>query len=163
MGTPSGIQKTFVTELTEVTTTKKEANLGVIRWHGNRAYKYIQYKEGAAATDGVAGEATAYYCASGSCATNGYTANHVTSDYSDSARIGAGILQAAMSDNEYGWIQIKGQATLTINLTAGADGNALTTVGAGDGTLDVSAAVTDHLCAVAVDASADSIICDFPF
>ena len=158
-----GIQKSFVTKLTDVSTTQKEANLGVIRWAGNKAYKYVQYKEGAAATDGVAGEVAYYYCASGDCATNGYTANHVTSDISDSANLGAGVLQAAMSDDEYGWIQIKGAATLPINLTAGADGNALTAVGAGDGTLDVSAAVTDAVVAYAVDASGDEIICDFPF
>ena len=30
-----------------------------------------------------------------------------------------------MSDDEYGWIQIKGAATLTIALTAGADGDPL--------------------------------------
>jgi len=60
-------------------------------------------------------------------------------------------------------VQIKGPATLTIALTAGADGNALTPVGAGDGTLDVSALVTDHICAIADDVSAQEIICDFPY
>jgi len=51
---------------------------------------------------------------------------------------------------------------LTIALTAGADGNALTAVGAGDGTLDVSAAVTDAVCAYAGDHSDNEIICAFP-
>jgi type 1 fimbria pilin len=68
-----------------------------------------------------------------------------------------------MSDDEYGWIQIKGAATLSIALTAGADGDPLTPTGSADGTLDVSGAVTDHVCAIAGDISDQEIICDFPF
>lgn len=124
---------------------------------GGKVYKFVQYKEATAAVDGVAGEVAYYYLAGGG---QDFT---VTSDLSDSVSIGAGVLQANMSDNEYGWIQIKGPATLSIALTAGADGNALTPVGAGDGTLDVSALVTDHICAYADDASAQEIICDFPW
>lgn len=124
---------------------------------GNKVYKFIQYSEEAAATDGVVGE-VAYYVAD-----TGYGASQVTSDLSASSEIGAGVLQAALSDNEYGWIQIKGAATLSIALTAGADGDPLTPTGSADGTLDVTTAVTDHRCAVAVDASAREIICDFPF
>jgi hypothetical protein len=147
--------------LTAVYTSLDEGNtpaLGDIYWGpAGKVYKFIQYSEEAAAVDGVAGE-VAYYVAD-----TGYGASDVTSDLSASSELGAGVLQAALSDNEYGWIQIKGAATLTINLTAGADGDPLTPTGAGDGTLDVTTAVTDHICAYAVDASADEIICDFPF
>lgn len=124
---------------------------------GGKVYKFIQYDEATAATDGVAGE-VAYYVAD-----TGYGASVVTSDLSDSSENGAGVLQANMSQDEYGWVQIKGPATLTIALTAGADGDPLTPTGAGDGTLDVTTAVTDHICAIAVDASANEIICDFPY
>ena len=34
--------------------------------------------------------------------------------------------------------------------------------GSTDGTLDVSAALTDHVCAVAIDASAKIVMCQFP-
>ena len=51
---------------------------------------------------------------------------------------------------------------LTTALTAGADGNALTPVGSTDGTLDVSAAVTDHIAAIAVDASAKIVFVTCP-
>ena len=124
-----------------------------------KKYKYYRYKEGTAAVDGVAGEVAYFHAPSGASA--GATTD-VTSDLTDSAGLGAGVLQADMSDNEYGWFQIKGPATLAIALSAGADGNALTPVGAADGTLDVSALVTDAICAYAVDASADIIMCDFP-
>lgn len=124
---------------------------------GNKVYKFVQYKEGAAATDGVAGEVAYYYTL------DGYKLNQVTSDLSDSVEIGAGVLQAALSEDEYGWVQIKGAATLTIALTAGADGDPLTPTGSADGTLDVSAAVTDNVCAIAGDISDKEIICDFPF
>ena len=86
----------------------------------------------------------------------------VTSDVSESVNIGAGVIQSLLTAGTYGWLQVTGPATLTIALTAGADGNALTAVGAGDGTLDVSGAVTDYVCAVADDISAKEIICCFP-
>lgn len=122
----------------------------------NKCYKFVQYKEGTAATDGVAGEVAYYYTL------DGYKNNQVTSDLSDSVEIGAGVLQADMSEDEYGWIQTKGAATLTIALAGGTDGDPLTPTGAADGTLDVSAAVTDNVCAIAGDASDNEIICDFP-
>lgn len=124
---------------------------------GGKIYKFVQYKEGTAATDGVEGEVAYYYTL------DGYKNFQVTSDLSDSVEIGAGVLQADVAEGEYCWVQIKGPATLSIALTAGADGDPLTPTGAGDGTLDVSAAVTDNVCAIAGDASDNEIICDFPF
>lgn len=120
-------------------------------------FKYVQYKEGTAATDGVAGEVAYYYTL------DGYKNNQVSSDLSDSIELGAGVLQAVMSEDQYGWIQIKGPATLTIALTAGADGDPLTPTGSADGTLDVTGLVTDHVCAYAGDISDQEIVCDFPF
>ena len=121
-----------------------------------KKYKYIKYEAGTAAVAGVTGE-VCYYDGAGATATN-----VVTSDLSDSVNVGAGVLQANLADGNFGWVQISGPATLTIALTAGADGNALTPVGSADGTLDVSAAVTDHVCAIADDISAFQIICTFP-
>lgn len=149
----------YVTKLTDVNTTIKDV-LGAVRWEPNgKAYKYVQYVEGAAAVDGVAGEVAYYY------EDDGPITFKVSSDLSDcTGDVGAGVLQAAMSDLEYGWIQIKGPATLTIALTAGADGDSLCATGAGDGTLDLSvAAETDHICAQGIDITAKIIACDFPF
>lgn len=124
-----------------------------------KVYKYVQYNSGAGTVAAVAGNVAYYYAPSGASA--GAT-TVVTSDLSDSAGLGAGVLQAVIDSGSYGWIQIKGSATITPALTAGADGNALTAVGATDGTLDVSALVTDAIVAYAVDASAKIIMCDFP-
>jgi len=125
-----------------------------------KIYKFVQYNSGAGAVAAVAGNICYYLAPSGASA--GAT-TVVTSDLSDSAGLGAGVLQSAPASGEFCWIQIKGSATITPALTAGADGNALTAVGASDGTLDVSAAVTDAVVAYAVDASAKIIFCDFPF
>lgn len=125
-----------------------------------KVYKFIQYNSGAGAVAAVAGN-VAYYYAPGGTSAGANTV--VTSDLSDSAGLGAGVLQAVITSGEYGWVQIKGDATITPALTAGADGNALTAVGATDGTLDVSALVTDAIVAYAVDASAKIIKCEFPF
>ena len=124
-----------------------------------KIYKYMQYDEGAAAVDGVAGE-VAYYNED-----SGPIDNVVTSDLSDATgELGAGVLQVNMATLTYAWFQIKGYATLSIALTAGADGDSLTPSGAGDGTLDLAvAAETDHICAQAIDASANIIACDFPW
>ena len=147
--------------LTAVYTALTDGNtpaLGDVFWgKGGKVYKFVQYKEGTAATDGVASEVAYYYTV------DGYKNSQVSSDLSGSVEIGAGVLMAAMSDDEYGWIQIKGPATLALALTAGADGDPLTPTGSADGTLDVSAAVTDHVCAYAGDISDKEVICDFPF
>lgn len=127
--------------------------------HDGKKYKYVQYDTAAGPVAAVAGN-VAYYYAPGGVSAGSFT--KVTSDLSDSAGLGAGVLQAVIPDEGYGWIQVKGPATLTTALTAGADGNALTVVGATDGTLDVSALVTDSICAYAVDASAKIVMCDFP-
>ena len=123
---------------------------------GTKIYKYLKYDDGTAAVDGVAGEVAYYYTL------DGYK-NHVcSSDLSDSIEIGAGVIQANIATDTYGWFQIKGAATLTIGLTAGADGDPLTPTGSADGTLDVSSAATDNVCAIAGDISDKEIICDFP-
>ena len=125
-----------------------------------KAYKFVQYNAGAGSVAAVAGNICYYYAPSG---TSAGSTTVVTSDLSDSANLGAGVLQAVIPSGDYGWIQIKGDATITPALTAGSDGNALTAVGATDGTLDVSALVTDAIVAYAVDASAKIIKCDFPY
>ena len=124
-----------------------------------KVYKYVQYDTGAGSVAAASGNVCYYYAPGG---TSAGATTVVTSDLSDSAGAGAGVLQSAPADGEYCWIQIRGSATLTTALTAGADGNALTAVGATDGTLDVSALVTDHICAVAIDASAKIVMCMFP-
>ena len=148
---------------TDTSTTKTHAlgTIGTAVVSGvMKTYKYVQYETAAGAVAAVSGNICYYYAAGGTSAGD-YT--KVTSDLSDSAGLGAGVLQSAPADGEYCWIQIKGPATITPALTAGADGNALTAVGATDGTLDVSALVTDAVVAYAVDASAKIILCDFPF
>ena len=121
-------------------------------------FKYVQYDTGAGSVAAVSGYVAYYYAPSGASAG---AVNVVTSDLSDSNEVGAGVLQSAPTDGQYCWIQIGGTATLSIALTAGADGDPLTPTGAGDGTLDVTAAATSPVCAFAVDASAKIIACQF--
>lgn len=148
-------------DLTAIDTTQK-FKLGTVATDvvaaGTKSYKYIKYEEATAAVAGVAGE-VAYYA---KVATGDATGTIVTSDLTDSDEVGAGVLQAALTDGTYGWVQVAGPATLTIALTAGADGDPLTPTGATDGTLDVTALVTDAICAYALDASAKIILCAFP-
>ena len=142
------------------TSATLEFQLGQIGQTSNgKLYKYVQYVVGAGSVAAVSGNVVGYYAASG---TSAGQVDIVTSDVSDTARVGAGVLQSAPATSEYCWIQVAGSATLTTALTAGSDGNALTLIGAGDGTLDVVNAVTDSACATAIDASAKIIMCQFP-
>lgn len=157
-----GIKRVFATALDE-TNAKDMEGAGAIRREGNATYKWIQYFGGAGSVAAVVGD-VAYYTKSGTAATEngGHKDSKVTSDLSDSDELGAGVLQAVIPEAGFGWIQIEGFATLTTALTAGADGDPLTPTGSTDGTLDVVAAVTSHICAYAHDASVKEIICAFP-
>ena len=124
-----------------------------------KEYRFVKYNSGAGAVAAAVGNFAYYYAPSGASAG---ASTEVTSDLSDSAGVGAGVLQAVIANGSYGWIQTRGVATLTPALTAGADGNALTPVGSTDGALDVSALVTDHICAIAVDASAKIVFVTCP-
>jgi len=128
----------------------------VIDSTGTRLYKYLKYDDASAGAAGVAGEVAYYHTL------DGYKLHTCTSDLSDSVEIGAGVIQANIATETFGWFQISGAATLTIALTAGADGDPLCPTGSADGSLDVSAAVTDNVCAIAGDISDKEIICTFP-
>ena len=126
-------------------------------------YRYVQYEAGAGSVASVAGRFASVYAAgaAGGAATS---PDIVTMDGSDSLPVGVGVFQAVIADGGYGWLQISGVATLSVALVAGADGNALTRVGASadTGDLDVSALVTDHICAIALDASASIVLLTCP-
>lgn len=125
-----------------------------------KVYRFVQYNAGAGPVAAEVGNVTYLYAPAGVSA--GAT-NVVTSDLSDSAEIGAGVLMSAPANGQYCWIQVRGVATLNKALTAGADGDPLTPTGATDGTLDVTADATSPICAYAVDASAKIILCAFPY
>lgn len=151
-------------DITKVKTSTEgpEFRLGTLaRLSNGKAYKYVKYNDGVGNVAAVAGNVVYYYGVSADAVTGGYENNEVTMDLTD-GYLGAGVLQAVIADGGYGWIQIRGAATVTTALTAGADGQALTHVGTTDGTLDVSALVTDPIVAFATDISAKKIACMFP-
>lgn len=150
--------------ITETLTTAQLAEKGftagvIYSSQDGKKYKLVKYNSGAGTVAAVAGNVCYYYAAGGTSA--GQT-TEVTSDLSDSAAIGAGVLQAVIASGDYGWVQVTGPATLTTALTAGGDGAQLTPTGSTDGTLDVTTASTDHICASAIDASAKIVMCNFP-
>ena len=146
-----GIKAVFVSELTVNELVPSEV-LGTIRLEPQgAAYKYIKYNDGTGTVVAAASKGCAYH------GDNGYDDNEVTCDYSDGT-VFAGAMMAAVTTAQHGWVQIRGKVTMSVGLDAGADGNAYTIVGATDGTLDVSALVTDHIVAVGIDDSADKVL-----
>ena len=158
--TNESMKKVFQTKLTDTSATDLEG-IGVLRFEGAKVYKWVSYNAGTGTVAAVAGNTVVYH---GDNAVVADSAADVTMDFTDGV-ICAGVLQAIIADGEFGWIQIKGVAVLTTALTAGADGDQLTTVGAGDGTLDVviTGAVNGNIAAYAVDASAKIVLLDCPW
>lgn len=150
-----GIKKVFAASLTDIATFDKDG-LGAIRFEGDKIYKYIKYNNGTVNTEGLAGHFVTYFGVAG------HDNSEVTFDHSDGT-VGAGVLVAALQDGNFGYIQIQGPNTLLLALTAGADGDKLTIVGAGDGTLDVSALVSDQHAAVAIDQANKKVLLTCPF
>lgn len=157
-----GFKNVFVSALDEVSTVAKDS-LGDIRWVGNKVYKYVQYKATAIAC--VAGTMVGYY------APDGHKLHQVTLDSSDQEQaatlLAAGITQAIIPTDGYGWIQIKGNALMSVAVIAAADGDPLTLVGAtadtGDLDLYITTVANSHLCAWAGDVSDKEVIVDCPF
>ena len=125
----------------------------------DKTYRFVQYNAGAGAIAAVAGNVVGFYAPGGT--STGVT-NEVTSDVSDTAANGAGVLAGAPGNGEYGWIQVKGVATLTTALVSGASGQALALSVTTDGTLKVAAAVTETVCAYAILAASKIVMCAFP-
>lgn len=132
---------------------------------GNKVYKFVQYNQ-LGSLDLAAGDVVTYTDDSG------YAASDVTADASAASgqNIGAGVAQAAVTaDGVYFWVQIKGRAVINVALGgSAADGDPLTAEGAADKGLTRaieadSTGVYKPVCAIAVDATAKEIICDFPF
>lgn len=115
-----GMQQIFPTLLDDVAQPSwgPQERLGTIRWEGNKCYKYVKYSKGSANLDAVVGYAVAYLASDTTLLT-------VTSDNSDTAGISAGVLISVIPDLGFGWIQIKGLATLSQALESGNAGNTI--------------------------------------
>lgn len=152
----------------DVTSVSTTAQYGLGQIHAaadGKVYKYVKYDEGTGALDLAAGDVVIYVDDSG------YGASTVSADVGDATgqEIGAGVALAAVTEDEsFFWVQIKGPATLAVALGGSAgDGDPLTAVGAADKALTQAAeadstATYVQVCAIAVDADAKEIICDFP-
>ncbi|RWI94661.1 MAG: hypothetical protein E5X33_30520 [Mesorhizobium sp.] len=155
------VTKTFTAAQLTGTESGKAPKIGdTYEAYDGKVYRFVKYNQGAGAIAAVVGNVVGFYAAGGVSAGQ---YNEVTSDVSDTAANGAGVLAGAPGNGEYGWIQVKGPATVTTALVSGADGNALILSATTDGTLKVAAAVTDTVCAYAIDASAKIIMCAFPY
>lgn len=153
--------RSFQTGLREVTTVAKD-QLGAHRYESGRWYKYVEIKNITATVAGILGDGVAY------AAATGYPLNKVVLDLSDAdgtKALAAGVLQGTvpgvLTVSYFGWIQIKGQATLSIAVTAGVIGQGfnLTTV---DKTFAVNAAATDQKAGYSYNATT-GVVLDCPF
>lgn len=161
-----GFTQGFVSALTDVDTYARDL-LGSIRRELNGIYKYVQFGSTVAAgpTAAIAAGSTVCYVLP---AGNAQLQRMFLVDSANSA-LGAGIAQAAVPTGQglqFGWIQIRGTATLGAALASGAVGNTITTSGAAAGNMKVAAAVTDTPAGVVVDlttSTAPVVMLSFPY
>jgi len=152
-----GQRKTiFQTALTDNDSTDIEG-VGTLREVGGKVYMYVQYDNGTgnltpAAKDFVGLKSITYN-------TDGSIATLVVSDDMSDCKWGQGQLQAALTDQYYGWIQVKGLSqAFTVDATGSPSaGNALK-MSATDTAMAVMAAVTDVCCGYLYDATSSANI-----
>lgn len=160
MGT--GHKASYLTGLTDTSLNDLEG-VGTIRWEGNKAYKWVLYKEGAATLDIVAGDCLVYVAILAS-------AHQVTADVSDgdTLPIGAGLAVATVTVTDtYMWMQIKGFATLSLDATGSTpgDGDAICapTNGGTNKVVIIDPPDNRNHMGVSVDDSAKTVLLDCPF
>ena len=162
----AGFTQGFISALTDVDTFARDL-LGSIRRQENGIYKNVQF--GSSLTTGptaqiAAGSAVCYVLPAG----NATLQRMFLCDSANSA-LGAGIAQGLVPTGQglqFGWIQLRGNATLGQALGSGAVGNTITSTGAAAGTLKVAAAVTDTPCGIVVDlttAAAPVVMLSYPY
>lgn len=110
----------FVTDLTEVkdadvfaSDKDKRDRVGDIRSENGGQYKYIVY--GGASVAAIAGQLLVYH------GDDGYDDSEVSMDFTDEGIVPAGIAMAAMTNGQFGWIQIAGGIISTLAIAASVD------------------------------------------
>lgn len=136
-----GIKHIYTQPLTSFETTAKEV-LGSIRREDGKTYKYVQFVKGAGAVAVAVGNVLVYNAGAL------YSENKVTADMTGNS-IFAGIALVALTTAQmdagaYGWVQIRGVATVSQDLAAIGIGigASLSLSLAADGVFIVAAAAT---------------------
>lgn len=137
----TGFVQSFKSALGDVDVTAIEP-LGTIRYEQNAVYKYVRFSGTLAVAIGDA------LC---------YVVTDLTLQTVDGTNsvLPAGIAVSVVTSGtvQYGWIQIRGLATLSTT-TGAVAGNNLTNNGASNSALKVAAAITNPIVGVLVSASA---------
>lgn len=143
----TGFLQSVVQALTARSTTQRQ-ELGAIFWVGSKAYKYVKMNHNSI-TDAVQGDVVFV---------DNEAMTEVTADVSASivaTGFAAGVLEAALGDGEYGWIQVKGVSRV-LNTDIGgsvAIGAAITGGGASDKAFQIVGAVNAPFCGVVLNAT----------
>jgi hypothetical protein len=149
----AGLKRIFRSNLTTTEAVDVEG-VGTIRFEGNNIYKWVEF---AGTTAVAAYEPVCYVLADVDTGTIVDGAN---------TNIAAGISQAAVPAGTpaYGWVQIKGMATVA-NAFGGtpAEGAQLTSNGATAGALTAVTAATQAPVGIVADVTNKIMFCDFSF
>lgn len=160
------MQRSFASPLDEVSSVARD-QLGALRFEAGSLYKYVKIRNVTATVAGAKGDPVAYQ------ASTGYLANTVVIDLTDADPqvFAAGVLQGTVTGTAgttyFGWIKIKGPATVVAAITSGEDGVPvyLTTT---DKTLAKAVEVDTagdykQVFGICIDASDKTVVVDCPY
>lgn len=147
------LKQVFVTALTEVDNQAYDVP-GDIRAENGNFYKYVKFT---GTTTVAAGDVMCYVSTD---------TTQTTVDGANTA-FGAGVAMAAVASGtvQYGWVQIKGTATLSTAFagTSPAVGDSMTTNGASAPAVTVAAAILNQVVGYIANVAGKIMSCDFPF
>jgi hypothetical protein len=146
------LKQVFVTALTEVDNQAYDTP-GDIRVENGCVYKYVKFT---GTTSIAAGDALCYVATD---------TTDTTVDGANTA-LGAGIAMAAVASGavQYGWIQIKGVATLSTALAGSpAVGDGLTVNGASAPAMTKASTANQQIGGYTVNVASKIVALDFPF
>lgn len=141
-------------------TDTRKFYLGQIVEDDGAEFEFVKFNSGAGDVDAVAGQ-IGYYVSAG---TTGAVNNEVTMDYSSNAagtaitmpNMPAGFFQAALEDEEYGFVQKNGWSRIAMLTDGNVDANERLTVSSTDGEVIPIVDATPPLETVAIARNADT-------
>ncbi len=147
-----GLKQTFKSQLGDNDSTNQE-DLGAIRYDENKVYKYVKFSGTTAVAVGD------FVC---------YVLSDTTGSTVDGANtaLAAGVAMAVAASGSvsYGWVKIKGVATLSTALAGSpAAGDQLSTNGATAPAVTKSTAANFQTAAIALNVTSKIVMVDCPF
>lgn len=136
----------------DICTDSPKFQLGqIVEGENGKAYRYVQF------VDAVAYVLGHLVCLDSAAANDWKVSNDYSANMAGDHPVGVVFQSVVPTENQYGWVQIAGEATVLAGSNAVIAGDWLKPDGTTDGAVDEATAGTDEtICAVALETIADT-------